>query len=94
MSEDVETKTLVLLDNWATIETHSVFFDHLKSEIGHVVEFAMGDVGPPVVKHYDQFFYDNIILMAPSFKESEIAKGLKVNDLLDFFDSDPVALPV
>ena len=39
------------------------------------------------MKHYDQFFYDNIILMAPSLKESEIAKGLKVNDMMDFFET-------
>ena len=30
-SEDVDTKTLVLLDDWGTIETHSIFFDHLKN---------------------------------------------------------------
>ena len=47
----------------------------------------MADIGPPQVKHYDQFFYDNIILMAPSLKESEIAAGLKVNDMIDFFET-------
>ena len=26
--------------------------------------------------------------MAPSFKESEIANGLKVNDMLDFFEAE------
>ena len=29
VSEDVEIKTLVLLDNWSIIQTHSVFFEHL-----------------------------------------------------------------
>lgn len=53
VSENLETKTLVLLDDWSTIGTHSIFFDHLKNQIGHTVEFAMADVGPPVVKHYD-----------------------------------------
>lgn len=47
----------------------------------------MADVGPPMVKHYDQFYYDNIILMAPSFKEAEIANGLKVTDMLEFFET-------
>ena len=46
----------------------------------------MADIGPPVVKHYDSFYYDNIIMMAPSFKESEIAQGLKVEDIMEFFD--------
>ena len=31
ISEDIETKTLVLLDNWSIIETHSAFFDHLRN---------------------------------------------------------------
>ena len=26
ISDEVTTKTLVLFDNWATIETHSLFF--------------------------------------------------------------------
>lgn len=28
-------KTLVLLDNWATVETHSHFFDHIRETLGH-----------------------------------------------------------
>lgn len=66
--EDDVTKTLVLLDNWATIETHSAFFGYLRHEIGHEVEFAMADTGPSIVKHYDEFYWDNMILMAPSVK--------------------------
>jgi hypothetical protein len=51
------------------------------------VEFAMADVGPPMVKLYDSFYYDNIILMAPSFKEAEIANDLKVSDIMEFFEA-------
>ena len=25
-----DSKTLVLLDNWATVETHSIMFDYIK----------------------------------------------------------------
>ena len=88
ISEETETKTLVLLDNWATVETHSVMFDHLKNKIGHKVEFAMADVGPSIVKHYDEFYWDNILIMAPSMKESEVATGLKVDDMMEFFSAE------
>ena len=47
----------------------------------------MADVGPPMVKLYDSFYYDNIILMAPSFKEAEIANDLKVADIMEFFEA-------
>jgi hypothetical protein len=38
------------------------------------------------VKHYDQYYYENIIVMSPSIKENEIASGLNVDDLTEFFD--------
>ena len=62
------TKTLIVLDNWAIIETHSVFFKHLKDKLGHKLEFAMASTGPQIVKHYDEYYFDNIIFMAPSSK--------------------------
>jgi hypothetical protein len=34
VSDEVLTKTLVVLDNWATIGTHSALFNHLFS-LGH-----------------------------------------------------------
>jgi len=59
-------KTLVVLDNWATIETHSVFFEALRMR-GQDLEFQM--ITPtPKIKYYDEYFYDNIILMAPGAK--------------------------
>jgi len=38
---DSDTKTLVLLDDWATTESHSMFFDHVRTNLGHQVEFSM-----------------------------------------------------
>lgn len=38
-------KTLVLLDNWATIETHSIFFESLKQS-GHSILFEMVNPAP------------------------------------------------
>ena len=66
IKERVGTHTLVLLDNWATIETHSMFFDHMR-QMGHQVSFEMA-VNPGEIKHYDDYFYDNIVFMAPSVK--------------------------
>ena len=72
ISEDKLTQTLVLLDNWATIETHSIFFNYLAKTVGHELEFVMASQGPHSVKHYDQYYYDNIILMTPSIKGKSI----------------------
>ncbi len=36
-----KTATLVLLDSWATIETHSHMFNYLRDTLGHEVTFEM-----------------------------------------------------
>ncbi len=59
-------QTLVLLDDWATLDTHSIFFDSLRRD-GHNLVFE-GANPPPQIKYFDDYFYDNIILMAPSAK--------------------------
>ena len=43
MKEKTENKTLVILDTWATIETHSIFFDHIRKMGGgnHTLEFKL-----------------------------------------------------
>ena len=43
IEESTQPRTLVLLDNWATVETHSMFFDHLSEKLDHEVRFAMMD---------------------------------------------------
>jgi Oligosaccharyltransferase 48 kDa subunit beta len=59
-------QTLVLVDDWATLESHSIFFDSLRKD-GHKLIFE--SVSPaPQIKYYDDFFYDNIIMMAPASK--------------------------
>ena len=68
ISEEIVTKTLVVVDSWATLETHSVFFAHIRDVLGHKIEYAMGSTGPHIVKHYDEYYFDNIIFMSPSIK--------------------------
>ncbi len=38
---DKKTETLVLLDSWATIQTHSHMFDYLSDTLGHKITFEM-----------------------------------------------------
>ena len=67
IQEDTATKTLVVVDDWATVETHSIFFSHIKKQLGHKVEFAMSNsVGK--IQHHDSYYFDNIVLMTPSSK--------------------------
>ena len=35
ISEEKVTKTLVVVDEWSAIETHSLFFDHVRDRLGH-----------------------------------------------------------
>ena len=68
IKEDNATKTLVVVDDWATVETHSVFFDHIRNKLGHKVEFSMSDDSVQKFKHHDAYYFDNIVLMTPSTK--------------------------
>lgn len=70
ISEDTVTKTLVVVDDWATVETHSLFFEHMgKGKLGHEIEYAMANTGPlGKVKHHDAYYFDNIVMMSPSIK--------------------------
>lgn len=52
VQEKSQNKTLVLVDTWATIETHSIFFEHIKTMGGgnHTLEFKLisGNPSDPV----------------------------------------------
>ena len=45
-------KTLVLVDTWSTLETHSIFFDHIRNMGGknHTLEYKLvsGSLTEPV----------------------------------------------
>ena len=82
--------TLVLVDSWATLETHSLFFEHIR-KMGagnHTLEFQLIDGNPNddvSIERFEKYLYDNIILMAPSVRS--FGKHLKVPDLLEFVDT-------
>ena len=69
--------TLVLIDDWSLVQSHSIFFDQLRKD-GHQLEFSSA-IPSPSIRYYDEFLYDNIILMAPSIK------GKLLNKILKFF---------
>jgi thioesterase domain-containing protein len=64
---DTQTQTLVVLDSWATIETHSHMFRYLEENLGHNLAYQMAD-SKLKLKEFDNWNYDNIIMMAPSIK--------------------------
>jgi len=86
VSSDVTTKTLVLLDNWATVETHSLFFSHLKNNLGHTIEYAMASEAP-LIKYHDKQYFENIIMMTPSVKEADFPDDLNVKSIIEFLQS-------
>lgn len=86
----------MLLDNWATIETHSIFFETLKQN-GHSIMFEM--VSPaPQIKYYEEFYFDNIILMAPSVRGKvslsltitiiDLKSPISNKDLIEFLEAN------
>lgn len=87
--EKNQNSTLVLLDTWATIETHSIFFDHIRNMGGknHTLEFKLitGQAGEEVnIQKFNKYFYDNIIFMAPTVKA--FGMDLAIKDILEFVD--------
>mmetsp|Transcript_16059 Transcript_16059/g.27087 ORF Transcript_16059/g.27087 Transcript_16059/m.27087 type:complete len:137 (+) Transcript_16059:47-457(+) len=83
--EKSENKTLVLVDTWATLETHSIFFDHIRSmgAGNHTLEFKLisGSSTDEVnIQQFNKYFYDNIIFMAPTVKS--FGQDLKNSDIL------------
>ncbi|XP_031557244.1 dolichyl-diphosphooligosaccharide--protein glycosyltransferase 48 kDa subunit-like [Actinia tenebrosa] len=76
-------KTLVLLDNANTKETHSIFFGSLKDKGYELIFRTADDPGLALVK-YGEFLYDNLIIFSPSVEE--FGGSLNVRAITDFID--------
>ena len=78
----------MLVDTWATLETHSIFFEHIQNMGGqnHSLEYKLisGANDKVEIQAYNKYFYDNIILMAPTV--SGFGIDLKIKDILEFID--------
>jgi hypothetical protein len=59
-------------------------FDTLKKD-GHNLVFENAYPGPQI-KYYDEFFYDNIIMMAPGVKE--LRTPIDPKDLITFLEAN------
>lgn len=77
-----ETKTLVVLETWSLLSSHSFFFDNLRED-GHVLTFKLNTDKTLEIKYHDDYFYDNILLMAPGIILKE---KLGQAELIDFVD--------
>ena len=89
VQEKSENKTLVVVDTWATLETHSIFFDHIR-QMGsgnHTLEFKLISGSPTEnvdIQKLNKYYYDNIIFMAPTVKS--LGSDLDIKDILQFVD--------
>ncbi|XP_054285673.1 dolichyl-diphosphooligosaccharide--protein glycosyltransferase 48 kDa subunit-like [Macrosteles quadrilineatus] len=78
-----EGETLVLLDNLAIKETHSIFFKSLKDR-GYTLTFKSADDANLVLSKYGEYLYDNLIIFAPSVEE--FGGSVSVEAIADFID--------
>lgn len=76
-------ETLVLLDNLAIKETHSMFFKSLKDQ-GYSVTFKSADDASLVLSKYGEYLYENLIIFAPSVEE--FGGSVSVEAIAEFID--------
>ena len=74
-----------MLDSWATIETHSTFLEMLRQS-GQVLTIEMIQPTPPQIKYYEDYFFDNILLLAPGVRDLKSPVGQK--ELLEFLEAN------
>ncbi|XP_059612436.1 dolichyl-diphosphooligosaccharide--protein glycosyltransferase 48 kDa subunit [Phlebotomus argentipes] len=74
---------LVLLDNLAVKETHSIFFKNLIDR-GYKLTYKLADDANLVIAKYGEYLYKHIIIFAPSVEE--FGGDLSVAKISDFID--------
>ncbi|CAD1471584.1 unnamed protein product [Heterotrigona itama] len=75
--------TLVLLDNLAIKETHSIFFKTLHDS-GYTLTFKLADDANLQLSKYGEYLYQHLIIFAPSVEE--FGGVLSVETITDFID--------
>ncbi|KAK0178673.1 hypothetical protein PV327_007543 [Microctonus hyperodae] len=75
--------TLVLLDNLAIKETHSIFFKWLRDR-DYALTFKLADDANLVLSKYGEFLYKHLIIFAPSVEE--FGGALNVDSITEFID--------
>ena len=77
-------RVLVLLDNLAIKETHSIFFKNLNT-MGFTLTYKVADDPSIVLKKYGSFLYDHLILFSPSVEE--FGGALNVEGITEYIDA-------
>lgn len=78
-----DAETLVLLDNLALRETHSIFFKSLQ-ERGFKLSFKLADDSGILLSKYGEYIYKNLIIFAPGVEE--FGGNLSIEKLTEFVD--------
>ncbi|KAL4132349.1 hypothetical protein QTP88_009515 [Uroleucon formosanum] len=76
-------ETLVLLNNLVIKETHSILFNTLK-ERGYHLTFKSADDPTLVLSKYGKYFYENLIIFAPTVQE--FGGSLNIETITQFID--------
>ena len=83
----IKDKSLVLLDDWHYLESHSMFWDQLRS-LNIELDFKMIHDQSIQLTYYGEYIYDNIIFVAPSFSDELSKKNdLRISNIIKFIDS-------
>jgi len=84
---NVREKSLVLLDDWHYLETHSLFWEQLRS-LNIDLDFKIIDDPTIQLTYYGEYIYQSIIFFAPTFSDDLSKKNdLKLANILKFIDS-------
>ncbi|XP_037936385.1 dolichyl-diphosphooligosaccharide--protein glycosyltransferase 48 kDa subunit [Teleopsis dalmanni] len=75
--------TLVLLDNLAIRETHSIFFKSLQDR-GFKLTYKLADDSGLLLSRYGEYLYKNLIIFAPNVEE--FGGDINVEKLTEFID--------
>ncbi|XP_001608116.1 dolichyl-diphosphooligosaccharide--protein glycosyltransferase 48 kDa subunit [Nasonia vitripennis] len=75
--------TLVLLDNLAIKETHSIFFKILQDS-GYTLSFKLADDANLLLSKYGEYLYKHLIIFAPTVEE--FGGSMSVEAITDFID--------
>jgi len=78
-----DKKVLVLLENLAVKETHSIYFKNMV-DAGFDLTFKVADDATLNIKKYGAFLYDHLVIFAPTVEE--FGGNLNVETLTDFID--------
>ncbi|XP_016985284.1 dolichyl-diphosphooligosaccharide--protein glycosyltransferase 48 kDa subunit [Drosophila rhopaloa] len=80
---ETDASTLVLLDNLAIRETHSIFFKSLQDR-GFKLTYKLADDSSLLLSKYGEYLYKNVIIFAPSVEE--FGGDVSVERLAQFVD--------